>query len=274
MLLSFGQDGFHGEAMHILKYVVNQSDLQILRNVTESLLQAKTLNVAQVFLPSNVKDEIDKLNEDLNTACCADMLSQKTSRTVLSILGHKHATNIFVVRLWLLIAVTFILCGGFASTQEKVILMFFSAISNTCMAMGEWVDTSQAETTLSISFHVLTKEPQTGPSLRANNPRYYNQSGRSMPPLCYPYDGQLQVRQCTSFEMSMANASLIWLNFTCKVSGSGLCTSVGWVTPDMYGQLVAAINTVNAALARILVRVMLCVALWLLYANRSQRGEG
>lgn len=66
--------------MHTLKYVVNQSDftVQTLRNVTEYLLLAKTINVAQVFLPSDVKDEIDKLNEDLNTA--ADMLSQKTSQ--------------------------------------------------------------------------------------------------------------------------------------------------------------------------------------------------
>ncbi|KAI8538894.1 hypothetical protein RHMOL_Rhmol09G0139000 [Rhododendron molle] len=76
----------------------------------------------------------------------------------------------FVVGGWLLVAVTFILCGGFASSQE------------------------------------------------------------------------LQVRQYTSFEVSMANASLIWLNFTCKMSASGLCTSVGRVTPDMYGQLVAAVN--------------------------------
>lgn len=66
--------------MHTLKYVVNQSDftVQTLRNVTEYLLLAKTINVAQVFLPSDVKDEIDKLNADLNAA--ADMLSQKTSQ--------------------------------------------------------------------------------------------------------------------------------------------------------------------------------------------------
>ena len=58
---------------------MNQSDytVQTLRNVTQYLLLAKTINVAQVFLPSDVKDEIDKLNADLITA--ADMLSQKTS---------------------------------------------------------------------------------------------------------------------------------------------------------------------------------------------------
>ncbi|KAI8538981.1 hypothetical protein RHMOL_Rhmol09G0145700 [Rhododendron molle] len=363
ILLSVGQDGFHGESMRTLKYVVNQSDftVQTLRNVTEYLSLAKTINVAQVFLPSDVKDEIDKLNEDLNTA--ADMLSQKTSQNsgkiqrvfnairsslitvaalmlllslvglFLSILGHKHAIHIFVTSGWLLVAVTFILCGGF--------VILNNAISDTCMAMGEWVDNSHAETALSnilpcvdqrTTNQTLTQSKQvvndivsivnqfiytiadTNPSPQANYPSYYNQSGPSMPPLCYPYDGQLQVRQCTSFEVSMENASLVWQNFTCTVSASGLCTSVGRVTPDMYGQLVAAVNvsvalqryappllslqdcnfvrdtfrnitsnycpplehdlqTVNAGLALISVGVMLCLALWLLYANRPQREE-
>ncbi|KAF5935466.1 hypothetical protein HYC85_026595 [Camellia sinensis] len=56
--------------MHTLKFVVNQSDYTVhtLRNVTEYLLLAKTINMVQVFLPSNDKDEIDKLNADLYTA--------------------------------------------------------------------------------------------------------------------------------------------------------------------------------------------------------------
>ncbi|EEF26462.1 conserved hypothetical protein, partial [Ricinus communis] len=79
ILLSVGQDEFHGEAMRTLKYVVNQSDYteQTLRNVTEYLSLAKTINVAHVFLPSNVLEDIDKLNIDLNTA--AGTLKEKTS---------------------------------------------------------------------------------------------------------------------------------------------------------------------------------------------------
>lgn len=65
--------------MDTLNYVVNKSDytVQTLRNVTQYLSLAKTVNVAQVFLPSDVKDSIDKLNVDLNTA--ADTLGQKTN---------------------------------------------------------------------------------------------------------------------------------------------------------------------------------------------------
>ena len=62
-----------------MKYVVNQSDYTVdtLRNVTEYLSLAKTINVAQVFLPSDVMNEIDELNVGLNTA--ADTVADKTS---------------------------------------------------------------------------------------------------------------------------------------------------------------------------------------------------
>ncbi|PHU01813.1 hypothetical protein BC332_27064 [Capsicum chinense] len=79
ILLSVGQDDFHGEALDTLKYVVNQSDYteQTLRNVTQYLLLAKTVNVAQIFLPSDVKDDIDRINGDLTSA--ADTLEEKTN---------------------------------------------------------------------------------------------------------------------------------------------------------------------------------------------------
>ena len=51
--------------------------MQTLRNVTEYLSLAKTINVNQMPLPSDIMDDIDKLNVDLNTA--ADTLSEKTN---------------------------------------------------------------------------------------------------------------------------------------------------------------------------------------------------
>ncbi|GMI71826.1 hypothetical protein like AT1G71110 [Hibiscus trionum] len=55
-----------------------------------------------------------------------------------------------------------------------------------------------------------------------------------MPPLCYPFDSQLQDRQCGFYEVSMANASLVWQNYTCTVSESGLCNTTGRITPDIF----------------------------------------
>ncbi|XP_073302688.1 uncharacterized protein [Primulina huaijiensis] len=290
ILLSVGQNKFHGEAFHTLSYVVNQSEytVQTLRNVTEYLSLAKTVSVAQIFLPSDVKDDIDRLNVELNSA--ADTLEQKTNENsgkvrkifnteravliavavvmlvisilglVLSILGHQHAIYIFITSGWLLVAVTFILCGVF--------VILNNAITDTCMAMSEWVENPHAETALSnilpcvdqrTTNQTLFKSKQVindivniangfVGSIANSNPRphaasnYYNQSGPLIPPLCYPYDSQLQDRSCSAQEISVDNASLVWQNYTCMVSANNLCSSVGRLTPNMYAELVAAIN--------------------------------
>lgn len=290
ILLSVGQDEFHGEALHTLNYVVNQSDftVQTLRNVTGFLSLAKTVNVAQLFLPSDIKDDIDKLNVDLNTA--AETLWEKTNENsikirrvfdavrlalitvaavmllvsvlglVLSVLGHQHAIYIFVVSGWLLVAVTFILCGVF--------LILENAIADTCVAMEEWVDHPHAETALSsilpcvdqkttnqtlieskevtnaivdIVNEFIDNFANSNPPLQAY-PYYYNQSGPLMPHLCHPFDSYLLDRQCPPQEVSMGNASQVWQNYICTATGFGVCSSVGRLTPDIYEQLVAAVN--------------------------------
>lgn len=113
----------------------------------------------------------------------------------------------------------------------------FSAISDTCLAMEESVENPHAETALSnilpcvdprTTNHTLTQSKQVITSIvdvvntyiysianldpSPDDNRYYNQSGPIMPPLCYPFDSQLQDRQCGSYEVSMANASLVCLS--------------------------------------------------------------
>ncbi|KAI3744412.1 hypothetical protein L1987_57492 [Smallanthus sonchifolius] len=362
ILLSVGQDEFHGEAINTLNYVVDQSDytVQTLHNVTGYLSLAKTVNLAQFYLPSDVKDSIDKLNIDLNSA--SNTLGRKTHQTsrkirtvfdavrssmitvaivmllvsvlglYLSILGHRNAIHIFIIGGWLLVAVTSILCGVF--------VILNNAVSDTCLAMEQWVDHQNAETALSnilpcvdqrTTNQTLYKSKQVINDLGnivngfigsyANsygvpleNPNYYNQSGPLMPYVCSPYDSQLQERNCSSEEVSMSNASLVWQNYTCTISESGLCTTTGRLTPDMYQQLIGAVNIsyalqhytppllsfqdcnfvqetfttitsnhcprlqhhllmVNASLALISVGVALSLSLWIIYANRPQRGE-
>ena len=67
----------------------------ILRNVTQYLSLAKTISVAQVFLPSNVMDDIDKLNIDLNTA--ADTLTEKTSQNSVKIKKVINAVYVYAI---------------------------------------------------------------------------------------------------------------------------------------------------------------------------------
>lgn len=101
--------------------------------------------------------------------------------------------------------------------------------------MGEWVENPHAETALSnilpcvdqrTTNQTLYKSKQvindianmvngfvgsvanSNPAPQATS-NYYNQSGPLIPPLCYPYDAQLQDRTCSAQELSMQNASLV-----------------------------------------------------------------
>lgn len=104
------------------------------------------------------------------------------------------------------------------------------------MAMEEWVEYPHAETALSnilpcvdqrttnqtlvqskkvivqivnVVNQFIYTYANTYPSQERSY--YYNQSGPLMPALCYPYDSQLQDRQCGSQEVSVANASAVRL---------------------------------------------------------------
>lgn len=112
--------------------------------------------------------------------------------------------------------------------------MCFSAVSDTCLAMEEWVENPHAETalsnilpcvdqkttnqTLSQSKTIVTDMvtvvntfiytyANTYPS--HSNQYYYNQSGPLMPALCYPYDSELRDIQCGDQQVSITNASLV-----------------------------------------------------------------
>ncbi|KAJ0241147.1 Uncharacterized protein HA466_0216000 [Hirschfeldia incana] len=362
ILLSVGQNKFHTEALNTLKFVVNQSDytVGILHNVTQYLSLAKTINVTSISVSSDVLGEIEKLNVDLNAT--AATIEEKTTDNaakikrvfhavrsalitvatvmlilsflglLLSVLRHQHAIHIFIVSGWILVAVTFVLCGVF--------LILNNAITDTCVAMKEWVDHPHAETALSSILPCVNEQTtnetlakskvvinsivtvvntfvyayaNTNPSPGQNS--YYNQSGPPMPPLCSPFDSNMEDRECNSWELSIANASSVWESYVCEVTEpGGPCTTVGRVTPEVYKQLVAAVDqsyalehytppllsfrdcnfvrdtfesitseycpplerdlrVVNAGLGMVSVGVLLCLVLWVFYANRPQREE-
>ncbi|CAN6446057.1 unnamed protein product [Victoria cruziana] len=323
ILLSVGQNGFHNGVSHTLHFVVNQSDftVQNLRNVSEYLSLAKTINVEQVNLPSDDQREIDKLNNELSSS--ADMLDEKTAENsikvqkarnavrgalvvmaiimlllsvlglILSILRYRHAMFIFVSIGWLLVALAFVFCGAFVIVDN--------AITDTCVSMKEWVDNSQAESALgnilpcvderttnrtlyqskeiiykivNVVNTAINKSSNSNPS--PQDARYFNQSGPPMPSLCSPFDSQLSDRQCLPEEVSFLNASLVWQDYVCIVTSEDICMSPGRVTPDTYQQLVTAVNRLKlviAGLVLISVGVLLCLVLWILYANRPRREE-
>uniref|UniRef100_A0A803LJJ0 Uncharacterized protein n=1 Tax=Chenopodium quinoa TaxID=63459 RepID=A0A803LJJ0_CHEQI len=362
ILLSVGQLEFHSEGLQTLKYVVNQSDYtaQMLRNVSEYLTLVKSVDVPQFNLQQSTMQEIDELNMRLSSG--ADTLTEKTNKNsvkvrrvfntlrsaliivasvmlvlailglVLSLLGHPNVIHIFIFSGWILVAVTLTLCGTF--------MILNSAISDSCVAMQEWVDNPRAETALSnilpcederatnqtlfesrkvVGLLVSTLNTYIYTAANTDRPPsdqfYYNQSGPLMPPLCYPYDDKMQDRECSPQEVSMTNASTVWEKYICTTSVDNKnCTSVGRLTPGVYSQLVLAVNASYAVLhytpemlnlqncnflrdtfmtvtsrfcpplehklliviiglGFISAGIMLCLILWLVYANRPRREE-
>ena len=111
------------------------------------------------------------------------------------------------------------------------------AISDTCVAMKEWVDHLHAETALSsilpcvdeqttnqtlaqIKFvinsivTIVNAFANTNPSPGQNF--YYNQSRPPMPPLCSSFDSNMEDRECGTWELSIGNASSVH-TYLCNV---------------------------------------------------------
>ncbi|KAH9623143.1 hypothetical protein KSS87_010997 [Heliosperma pusillum] len=311
VLLSIGQHELHSEILHTLKYVVNQSDFtaQMLRNVTEYLSLAESVDVPQFKLPPTAMEDIDKLRIRLSSG--ADTLTEKTTENsskvrkvfnpVISaliavallmlllifvglVLANSSLLSIillanlkvdptlldlnyrFIFSGWILVAASLILCGTF--------VIFNSAISDSCVAMQEWVENPQAETALSnilpcvderatnqtlyeskkiVNFLVNTVNAFVYTAANTQRPPsdqfYYNQSGPLMPPLCYPFGNNMQDRECSPQEASFTNASLVWEKYICMTSvDQKNCSTVGRLTPGMYSQLVLAANASYALL--------------------------
>ncbi|KAH9310909.1 hypothetical protein KI387_025944, partial [Taxus chinensis] len=290
ILLYVGQDKFHRNISHTLDYVVDQSEftVQNLRNVSQYLALAKTTGVDQIFLPVSEQQKIDDLNRKLKTE--ANSLESKTYDNshnienvldavrvilivvaaammflvflglVFSILGLKFLVYILVLVAWFLVAATFILSGVFCFLSNSV--------SDTCVAMEEWVahpyantaldeilpcvDPATANQSLNQSKEVTGKVVDVVNTVLNNfanrnlppnaGPIYYNQSGPLVPTLCNPYNSQMSDRQCKVGEVNFTNAPQVWSNYTCQVSSSGKCVSTGRITPSIYSQLVTAVN--------------------------------
>lgn len=195
-----------------------------------------------------------------------------------------------------------------------------SLISDSCSAMNEWVENPQAQTALSnflpcvdrsTSNQTLFRSKQViveliilvNMAINTTNNQFYQ---RSPPSLCSPYDSELNLRQCRPSEVSLQNASRVWLDYTC----SSVCS----FTPEMYRQLVVAVNAsyaldhytpvllslrncsfvrdtfraitthycgrleveltvVTVGLGTISVGIVFCLALWILFANHHQRDQ-
>ncbi|KAM7266933.1 hypothetical protein ACFE04_009099 [Oxalis oulophora] len=181
-----------------------------------------------------------------------------------SVLGWQCVVYFLVVIGWILVTCTFILSGSF--------LLLHNVIADTCVSMDEWVQHPAAHTALddiipcidsttsqetlkaskNITNQLLTMVNQVIvqvcnqdvvniPPQYRKPPIYFNQSGPLMPIICSVYNTDLSDRTCEPGEVDMKDASQVWKNYTCQLSGN-MCATTGRLTPDMYGNFSALTN--------------------------------
>ncbi|KAI4982800.1 hypothetical protein ZWY2020_023292 [Hordeum vulgare] len=182
---------------------------------------------------------------------------------LLSIFGLEFLVNILVVVGWILVTGTFILCGVF--------LLLHNVVGDTCVSMDEWVAHPTEHTALddiipcvepATANESLTRTKEVTSQLvnlvnqvlsNVSNlnftpvaaPFYYNQSGPLIPTLCNPFGPNLSNRTCARGEVTLENATQVFRSFECQtktVSGTEVCTTVGRLTPRIFGQMAAGVN--------------------------------
>ncbi|KAI3506108.1 hypothetical protein L1887_28464 [Cichorium endivia] len=290
VVLYTGQGKFHHSTDKTLKYIVQQANTtaEKLRNLSDDLASAKKIGVAQVFLPVQVQIDIDEIQTKLNSSSYE--LSEKTEDNkekidrvidtvmlvliilsavmlfltfigfLFSIFGMKCMVYTLVIFGWILVTLTFILCGVF--------LVLHNVTADTCVSMNEWVENPTAHTALDDILPCVDNATAQETSIRNKEvtsqlvnvinqvitnvtninfapnftPLYYNQSGPLVPLLCNPFRPDFSDRVCEANEVSLSNATQVYSRFVCEVSPSGICTTTGRLTPNFYSQMTGGIK--------------------------------
>ncbi|XWS16511.1 hypothetical protein CRYUN_Cryun34aG0094700 [Craigia yunnanensis] len=291
VIMYTGVGRFQGSVNGATKYIVNQGTniVNNLINVYNYFSSSKNIALNKHFLPPNLISEIDKVNSLINaTGNIPHVKSAHITDSMLhilnpvdialititvfmlllaflgflfSILGMQSCVYLFIVIGWIIITLTFILCGIF--------LVFHNIVADTCVAMNEWVhnpmansamkellpcwdrefgqnvlDASRSVTTevngILNQYIVLVANKDTPPPQAVAV--YHNQSGPLVPVICDPYTKGDTQQGCGEGQVALSNAAEEWKKNVCQVSAAGICTTAGRLTPDMYNQMSSAVN--------------------------------
>uniref|UniRef100_A0A0E0KVW5 Uncharacterized protein n=1 Tax=Oryza punctata TaxID=4537 RepID=A0A0E0KVW5_ORYPU len=267
IILHCGQELFHSSTINTVDYIVGQGNLTVdnLRNFSGSLAAAKNIGVDQVFLPVEVQQKIDVIEEKLNSSA-----NEFSTRALENSKKIKHVVDNMQYNLKVIAAVMFGLAVlGFLFSILGLQFLVSLVVADTCVAMDDWVTHPQAHTALddilpcvdvtTANESMYRSEEVTAqlvalvnnvivnisnrdfpPSLR---PLYINQSGPLMPTLCDPFNPDMSPRKCAPGEVNFDTAAVEWKKFECQTTGppgSEVCATEGRVTPAAYGQMTAA----------------------------------
>lgn len=224
------------------------------------------INSSAITLDTRTRDNAHNINSLLDAVrlaliiIAAAMLVLTFLGFLLSLFGMQALVYILVIIGWIFVTGTFVLCGIF--------LVLHNVSADTCVAMNQWVrnptahtalddilpcvDNATAQETLTRSKEVTSQLVNVINQVITNvsnrnfppnfGPLYYNQSGPLLSILCNPFNADLTNRTCQSGEVELGNATEVWKNYVCQVSGNGICTTTGRLTPAIYNQMTAGVN--------------------------------
>ncbi|RLM66312.1 uncharacterized protein C2845_PM16G21710 [Panicum miliaceum] len=221
-------------------YVVGQGDLTVdnLRNFAGSLAAAKNITIDQIFLPADVQQKIDIVEEKLNSsanefstrllensikikkvvnhmehelmATAAVMGGLAVFGFLLSVLGLRFLVSILVILAWFNLTVILMTSGVF--------LLLHNVVGDTCVAMDDWVTHPQAHTALddilpcvdvaTANLSLYRSQEVTAQLVALVNNVVVNISNREFPagllPLNFNQSGPLMPVLCNPFNPDMS----------------------------------------------------------------------
>ncbi|XP_066350230.1 uncharacterized protein [Miscanthus floridulus] len=223
-----------------VNYVFGQGNLTVdhLRNFAGSLAAAKNITIDQIFLPADVQQKIDIVEEKLNSS--ANIFStrmQENSRKIkrvlnhmehelmavaavmaglsalgflFSIMGLRFLVSLLVIAAWILLTITIVSSGLF--------LLLHNVVADTCVAMGDWVAHPQAHTALddilpcvdvaTANESLYRSQEVTAQLVALVNNVVVNVSNRDFPlglrPLYFNQSGPLMPVLCNPFNPDMS----------------------------------------------------------------------
>ncbi|KAJ1410076.1 putative UPF0481 protein [Sesbania bispinosa] len=241
IFLYTSQGKFQSTANNALAILVTRANtvVDIVHNVMTNLEAAKEIEFGQLNLPDEIKKNIGKVERLSNQTANIKSQTEETTKVSTELLN------------------------------AIMSLIVHNGVADTCVAMEDWLQHPQDHTALSkflpcmdeamaqrtldttrnTSFHMVNLVNTFVITVANNNVPpsnlhdiYYNQSGPSMPLLCNPFFPNLTERTCGPIEVDLKDAPTAYQSFMCNTSPSGLCITIGRLTPSLYTKVVVAAN--------------------------------
>ncbi|KAG2379738.1 uncharacterized protein HKW66_Vig0165170 [Vigna angularis] len=180
---------------------------------------------------------------------------------MVSFFGWKVVVYILLFFGWILVTITFLL--------SSLSLVVHNGVADTCVAIDEWVQHPRSESALSkllpcmdeattqktldiskntsylvvnlVNEFVVNVANNDNPPM-ADKDIKYNQSGPALPLICNPFFPNMTERKCDTMEITLKGAPTAYQGFLCDTSPSGVCITVGRLTPSLYSKVMVATN--------------------------------